>query len=76
MCRILSVNKARAILLNGAVRKGERLVPPSTFDLFMRAALPVSNARVKVCSVVSPSCLSTHLNESYSDHLDIIFLGY
>ncbi|KAL6627513.1 hypothetical protein ACP70R_031239 [Stipagrostis hirtigluma subsp. patula] len=45
--RILSVPKARAILLNGAVRKGERLVPPGTFDLFMRAAFPVSNARVK-----------------------------
>jgi hypothetical protein len=45
--RILSVPKARSILLNGAVRKGERLVPPSTFDLFMRAAFPVSNARVK-----------------------------
>ncbi|KAK3160238.1 hypothetical protein QOZ80_1BG0056970 [Eleusine coracana subsp. coracana] len=45
--RILSVPKARSILLNGAVRKGERLVPPSTFDLFMRAAFPASNARVK-----------------------------
>jgi hypothetical protein len=55
MCRIVSVPKARSILLNGAVRKGERLVPPSAFDLFMRAAFPVSNARVKVCSVISPS---------------------
>ncbi|KAG8053573.1 hypothetical protein GUJ93_ZPchr0001g30590 [Zizania palustris] len=45
--RIFSVPKARAILLNGAVRKGERLVPPVTFDLFMRAAFPVSSARVK-----------------------------
>ncbi|XP_062199235.1 uncharacterized protein LOC133901690 isoform X2 [Phragmites australis] len=45
--RIFSVPKARAVLLNGAVRKGERLVPPGTFDLFMRAAFPVSNARVK-----------------------------
>ncbi|KAL6848249.1 hypothetical protein ACP4OV_022377 [Aristida adscensionis] len=45
--RILSVPKARSILLNGAVRKGERLVPPTTFDLFMRAAFPVNNARVK-----------------------------
>jgi len=45
--RILSVPKARSILLNGAVRKGERLVPPSSFDLFMRATFPVSSARVK-----------------------------
>ncbi|XP_066305842.1 uncharacterized protein [Miscanthus floridulus] len=45
--RILSVTKARSILLNGAVRRGERLVPPVSFDLFMRATFPVSNARVK-----------------------------
>ncbi|AQK90136.1 hypothetical protein ZEAMMB73_Zm00001d008531 [Zea mays] len=45
--RILSVTKARSILLNGAVRKGERLVPPVSFDLFMRATFPVSGARVK-----------------------------
>ncbi|KAJ1282798.1 hypothetical protein BS78_03G079400 [Paspalum vaginatum] len=45
--RILSLPKARSILLNGAVRKGERLVPPVSFDLFMRAAFPVSSARVK-----------------------------
>ncbi|CAL4977585.1 unnamed protein product [Urochloa decumbens] len=45
--RILSVPKARSILLNGAVRKGERLVPPVSFDLFMRATFPVSSARVK-----------------------------
>ncbi|KAG0536757.1 hypothetical protein BDA96_03G091100 [Sorghum bicolor] len=43
--RILSVTKARSILLNGAVRRGERLVPPVSFDLFMRATFPVSNAR-------------------------------
>ncbi|KAB8079796.1 hypothetical protein EE612_000049, partial [Oryza sativa] len=45
--RILSAPKARGILLNGAVRKGERLIPPVTFDLFMRAAFPVSSTRVK-----------------------------
>ncbi|KAK8452283.1 hypothetical protein SEVIR_5G085800v4 [Setaria viridis] len=50
--RILSVPKARSILLNGAVRKGERLVPPVSFDLFMRATFPVSNARIKVCSAI------------------------
>ncbi|KAJ6853607.1 uncharacterized protein M6B38_113285 [Iris pallida] len=38
--RILSGPKARSILLNGAVRKGERLVPPSALDLLMRAAFP------------------------------------
>uniref|UniRef100_A0ACD5VKZ4 Uncharacterized protein n=1 Tax=Avena sativa TaxID=4498 RepID=A0ACD5VKZ4_AVESA len=42
-----NASKARGILLNGAVRKGERLVPAGTFDLFMRGAFPVPNARVK-----------------------------
>jgi hypothetical protein len=55
LCRILSVPKARSILLNGAVRKGERLVPPVSFDLFMRATFPVSSARVKVCSLIYAS---------------------
>ncbi|KAI4975243.1 hypothetical protein ZWY2020_048850 [Hordeum vulgare] len=31
----------------GAVRKGERLVPAGTLDLFMRCTFPVPNARVK-----------------------------
>uniref|UniRef100_A0A453DT90 Uncharacterized protein n=1 Tax=Aegilops tauschii subsp. strangulata TaxID=200361 RepID=A0A453DT90_AEGTS len=35
------------MLLNGAVRKGERLVPAGTLDLFMRCTFPVPNARVK-----------------------------
>ncbi|KAK3218491.1 hypothetical protein Dsin_012461 [Dipteronia sinensis] len=45
--RILSSPKARTILINGAVRKGERLVPPSALDLLMRVTFPVPSVRVK-----------------------------
>ncbi|KAG6482844.1 hypothetical protein ZIOFF_059483 [Zingiber officinale] len=45
--RILSGPKARTILLNGAVRKGERIVPHAVLDLLMRATFPASTARVK-----------------------------
>ncbi|CAK7344077.1 unnamed protein product [Dovyalis caffra] len=45
--RILSSPKARTILLNGAVKKGERLVPPSALELLMRVTFPASSARVK-----------------------------
>lgn len=45
--RILSTPKARPILLNSAVRKGERMVPPSAFELLMRLTFPASSARVK-----------------------------
>ncbi|KAF5737820.1 hypothetical protein HS088_TW13G00711 [Tripterygium wilfordii] len=45
--RILSSPKARPILINGAVRKGERLVPPSALELLLRVTFPVSSARVK-----------------------------
>ncbi|GFY87693.1 transmembrane protein [Actinidia rufa] len=45
--RILSAPKARPILLNGAVRKGERVVPPSALELLMRATFPAPSARVK-----------------------------
>ncbi|XP_015880262.3 uncharacterized protein LOC107416292 [Ziziphus jujuba] len=45
--RILSTPKSRPILLNGAVRKGERLVPPSFLDLLMRITFPAPSARVK-----------------------------
>nr|GMD16713.1 Transmembrane protein [Ipomoea batatas] len=45
--RILSFPKARSILVNGAVRKGERLVPPSALDLLLRVTFPASSARVK-----------------------------
>ncbi|KAG6514068.1 hypothetical protein ZIOFF_024407 [Zingiber officinale] len=45
--RILSGPKARTILLNGTVRKGEHIVPPAVLDLLMRATFPASTARVK-----------------------------
>ncbi|XP_042472190.1 uncharacterized protein LOC122054826 [Zingiber officinale] len=45
--KILSGPKARTILLNGAVRKGERIVPLAVLDLLMRATFPASTARVK-----------------------------
>ncbi|KAG6479235.1 hypothetical protein ZIOFF_062697 [Zingiber officinale] len=45
--RILSGPKARTILLNGAVQKGERIVPPAILDLLMRVTFPASTARVK-----------------------------
>ncbi|XP_010916390.1 uncharacterized protein [Elaeis guineensis] len=45
--RFLSGPKARPILLNGAVRKGERLIPPVALDLLMRATFPSPSARVK-----------------------------
>ncbi|KAG5529677.1 hypothetical protein RHGRI_030152 [Rhododendron griersonianum] len=45
--RVLSFPKARPILLNGAVRKGERIVPPSALEHLMRATFPAPSARVK-----------------------------
>lgn len=45
--RIMSAPKARHILVNGAVRKGERLMPPSAFEILMRVTFPASSARVK-----------------------------
>jgi hypothetical protein len=45
--RILSSPKARTVLVNGAVRKGERLLPPLSLDLLMRVTFPASSARVK-----------------------------
>ncbi|KAI4299589.1 hypothetical protein L6164_033034 [Bauhinia variegata] len=45
--RILSFPKARTILLNGAVRKGERVVPPSALDSLLRVTFPLPAARVK-----------------------------
>ncbi|KAF3432157.1 hypothetical protein FNV43_RR26896 [Rhamnella rubrinervis] len=45
--RILSAPKARTILVNGAVRKGERLVPPPAFESLLRVTFPASSARVK-----------------------------
>ncbi|XP_022776431.1 transmembrane protein 214-A-like [Durio zibethinus] len=44
---ILSASKARSILVNAAVRKGERLVPPTSFEILMRVTFPASSSRVK-----------------------------
>lgn len=46
--RIVSLPKARAILMNGAVRKGERVVPPSALEVLMRITFPSPSARIKV----------------------------
>ncbi|KAK9106036.1 hypothetical protein Scep_022880 [Stephania cephalantha] len=45
--RILSAPKARTILLNGAVRKGERLVPPNALELLLYITFPTPSAQVK-----------------------------
>ncbi|CAI9785458.1 unnamed protein product [Fraxinus pennsylvanica] len=45
--RILSAPKARTILINGAVRKGERLMQPAALDLLLHVTFPASSARVK-----------------------------
>ncbi|XP_062107600.1 uncharacterized protein LOC133818622 [Humulus lupulus] len=45
--RILSSPKARTILVNGAVRKGERLVPPSALDSLIRVTFTAPSARLK-----------------------------
>lgn len=45
--RILSMPKARQILLNGAVRKGERLVTPAALDILMRLTFTSSSSRIK-----------------------------
>ncbi|XP_050372210.1 uncharacterized protein LOC126790115 [Argentina anserina] len=45
--RLLSMPKARTILVNGAVRKGERLVPPSALEILMGVTFPAPSARVK-----------------------------
>ncbi|CAN6852249.1 unnamed protein product [Brassica oleracea] len=45
--KMLSNPKARTILVNGAVRKGERLIPPPMFEILVRITFPASSARVK-----------------------------
>lgn len=45
--RIVSAPKAHAILINGAVRKGERVVPPSALEILMRITFPAPSARIK-----------------------------
>ncbi|KAF2316811.1 hypothetical protein GH714_042152 [Hevea brasiliensis] len=39
--------KACTILVSGAVRKGERLVPPFAYEILLRVTFPASSARVK-----------------------------
>ncbi|XP_011038613.1 PREDICTED: uncharacterized protein LOC105135446 [Populus euphratica] len=45
--KILAAPKARSILVNGAVRKGERLMPPSALEILLRVTFPSSSARLK-----------------------------
>ncbi|VVB17076.1 unnamed protein product [Arabis nemorensis] len=45
--KVLSNPKARTILVNGAVKKGERLIPPPSFEILVRLSFPTSSARVK-----------------------------
>ncbi|KAM7267451.1 hypothetical protein ACFE04_009617 [Oxalis oulophora] len=45
--RILSSPKARQILINGAVRKGKRVVPPSALEMLMRITFGASSAKIK-----------------------------
>ncbi|KAK7300692.1 hypothetical protein RJT34_11540 [Clitoria ternatea] len=45
--RIMTSPKARPILLNGAVRKGERVVPPWALDSLWRLTFPLPSTRVK-----------------------------
>ncbi|KAK9091572.1 hypothetical protein Sjap_024749 [Stephania japonica] len=44
---ILSSPKARTILLNGAVRRGERLVPPNALEFLLHITFPPPSAQVK-----------------------------
>ncbi|XP_073047897.1 uncharacterized protein [Primulina eburnea] len=45
--RILAAPKARVVLVNNAVRKGERLMPPESLDFLLHLTFPASPARVK-----------------------------
>lgn len=45
--RILSFPKARTVLINGAVKRGERLVTPSALEVLMRVTFPGSSLRIK-----------------------------
>ncbi|CAA7038641.1 unnamed protein product [Microthlaspi erraticum] len=44
---ILSNPDARTILVNGAVREGESLIPPCSFEILVRLTFPAPAARVK-----------------------------
>ncbi|CAM6032493.1 unnamed protein product [Sphagnum compactum] len=43
----VNLKKARPVLLNGFLRRGERLVPPMSLDLIMRVSFPSDSARTK-----------------------------
>ncbi|WCJ33572.1 hypothetical protein M5689_014926 [Euphorbia peplus] len=45
--KILSSPKARTILVSGAVRKGERLIPPFALEILVRNTFPLSANRIK-----------------------------
>lgn len=45
--RILTAPNARKILSRGAVRNGDRLIPPSAFEQLLRVTFPAPSARVK-----------------------------
>ncbi|ERN00696.1 hypothetical protein AMTRI_Chr13g83930 [Amborella trichopoda] len=45
--RIFAYPKARPILVNGAVRKGERLVPPPVLESLWLVTFPAPSARIK-----------------------------
>uniref|UniRef100_A0A1J3JZS4 Uncharacterized protein n=1 Tax=Noccaea caerulescens TaxID=107243 RepID=A0A1J3JZS4_NOCCA len=44
---ILSNPEARAILVNNAVREGERLIPLASFEILLRLTFPDPSGRVK-----------------------------
>eukprot|EP00252_Welwitschia_mirabilis_P013156 TRINITY_DN2904_c0_g1_i1.p1 TRINITY_DN2904_c0_g1~~TRINITY_DN2904_c0_g1_i1.p1 ORF type:complete len:609 (-),score=134.49 TRINITY_DN2904_c0_g1_i1:413-2239(-) len=46
-CILESSKKSKSILLNGAIRKGVRLIPPSAFVSIMQASFPLDSARTK-----------------------------
>lgn len=50
--RILSFPKAHTVLINGAVKRAERLVTPSALEVLMRVTFPGPSLRIKVGSVV------------------------
>ncbi len=48
----VNLKKARPVLLNGFLRRGERLVPPMSLDLIMRVSFPSDSARTKVSILI------------------------
>ncbi|WJX48841.1 hypothetical protein P8452_35350 [Trifolium repens] len=65
--KILSTPEAQPVLVNGAVRKGEQLIPPPAFDTLIRVTFPSSN-RVKI--YVQPEFLHVH----HYHHLNYKFI--